>query len=435
MAAPPKRSAACAWAEAIGDTVWHEFTPLAARCNAVNLSQGFPGWAPPQFVIDAAQKAIAGECDDLAKSHQYAKPTGHPFLAEKLVELYTPLVKVKLQAENFQITTGASGGLWTTIHAFVEKDDEVILMTPYFDIYEGDVLSAGGKVVEVPILLEKSSTNSGENSWIKTSAEYKLDTNALRKAINQNTKAIILNSPHNPLGKVFSREELEEIAKIIKESGNDRLIVISDEVYEFMVFDGVKFERFCTLDGMWDRTVTISSGGKTFSTTGWKIGWVYGPVHLLKPVQNVHNLVAFSISTPLQIATAYSIQHALKNNYFETLSERYKEIRDIIVDALTKAGMRPTVPTSTFYVTCHIEHLFSKIPPEWNPETATITKMNLNKKDWNFCRWLTAVVGVAAIPCSAFYRENPPEGLIRIAFPKPKEQIEEAIKRILNHFT
>jgi len=240
---------------------------------------------------------------------------------------------------------------------------------------------------------------------------------------------LILNTPHNPSGKMFDRQELQQIADIVKT--NDRLVVVTDEVYEFLVYDGHKMERFCTIPGMWDKTINISSGGKFFSTTGWKIGWVYGKEELIQPIKNVNNFVCFSVAHPLQSATALMIERCLQpgSNYFEELTAKYTELRSFLFSTLEEVGLHPVKPQGTFFIDCDITNI--KLKPGQGTEK-TLTKQNLNSKDWNFCRWLTTEVGVAAIPCSAFYTGcKGPEQTIRFAFCKPMEALQEARKRLL----
>jgi len=296
---------------------------------------------------------------------------------------------------------------------------EAIVIAPYFDIYQGDILARGAKIVEVPLIMPEGA---------KSTKEYKLDLNKLREAVQKpEAKVLLLNSPHNPTGKMFSRQELEEIAEILMT--NKRLVVVTDEVYEFITFE--KMERICTIPGMWERTINISSGGKFFSTTGWKLGWVYGPEELIQSVKNVSNFVTFALPHPLQYATAIMIEHCLvpDSNYFEELKSNYFKLRDFLFETLEEIGLHPVKPEGSFFIICDISKI--ELQPGQGTQK-TITKQNLDMKDWNFCRWLTTDIGVAAIPCSAFYTGcRGPSQTIRFAFCKPMDQLQEARKRLL----
>lgn len=207
--------------------------------------------------------------------------------------------------------------------------------------------------------------------------------------------------------------------------------MVTDEVYEWITFDNVKMSRFCTLPGMWDRTITISSAGKTFSVTGWKIGWVYGPERLVNAVARCHQFVCFSVATPLQEAVAVALEEALRTNFFAQLRETYTKKRDFFMNVLSDVGLSPISPEGSFFILTDISKFNLK---EGQGQTQSITNMFLDRKDWNFCRWLTTECGVAAIPCSAFYlssdKEEPPTNVVRFAFCKTDEDLEEARKRL-----
>eukprot|EP01125_Pyxidicula_operculata_P017329 TRINITY_DN606_c0_g3_i2.p1 TRINITY_DN606_c0_g3~~TRINITY_DN606_c0_g3_i2.p1 ORF type:complete len:384 (+),score=100.35 TRINITY_DN606_c0_g3_i2:501-1652(+) len=371
---------------------------------------------PPQFVQDFLKETIPGPFSN----HQYCKPGGDPQLVTQLIKLYSPLVEKELTPLNFQVTVGATGGVWTAMQGLVNAGDEVIAFGPSFDIYEGSVSNRGAKFVQVPLILPAGA---------KSTKQYKVDFDRLKASITPKTKVLMINTPHNPTGKIFSREELLEISKIVLEHKN--IIVLCDEVYEWLIHDDNVHVRFCTLPGMWDRTITISSAGKTFSTTGWKIGWIYGPEYLLKPIALAHCYIAFSVATPLQIATAKSLEHAMKTNYFDTLKKEYTKRRDMMLVALEEAGLSPVKPEGTFFICCDISK-YNLQPGQGT--TKSVTNVNLHVKDWNFCRYLTTEIGVAAIPCSAFLPSN--EGnlldyMVRFAFAKPDEDLNKAKERLM----
>lgn len=251
----------------------------------------------------------------------------------------------------------------------------------------------------------------------------------LKAAITPKTKSIIINTPHNPTGKVFTHQELSEIANIVRE--NPRIIVITDEVYEWITYDNITLSRFCTLPGMWDRTLTVSSAGKTFSVTGWKIGWIYGPERLINAAARCHQFVCFSVATPLQEAVAVSFEHALANDFFNQLRQMYTKKRDFLLEVLKDVGLNPITPEGSFFILTDITKFNLK---EGQGQSPSLTNMCLDRKDWNFCRWLTTEVGVAAIPCSAFYltteTEKPPTNVVRFAFCKTEEDLRSAREKL-----
>jgi aspartate/methionine/tyrosine aminotransferase len=228
---------------------------------------------------------------------------------------------------------------------------------------------------------------------------------------------------------VFTKEELEDIADVVR--ANKRIVVITDEVYEWITYDGAKFARFCTLPGMWDRTLCISSAGKTFSVTGWKIGWIYGPENLVNAVARCHQFVCFSVATPLQEAIAVAFEQATEGNFFQELNEMYTRKRNFLMNVLSDAGLNPITPEGSFFILTDISKVNLK---EGQGQSGSLTNMFMDRKDWNFCRWLTTDFGVAAIPCSAFYltgtTEPVPTNVVRFAFCKSDEDLENARVRL-----
>mmetsp|Transcript_7499 Transcript_7499/g.22759 ORF Transcript_7499/g.22759 Transcript_7499/m.22759 type:complete len:305 (-) Transcript_7499:903-1817(-) len=239
-------------------SVWLEFSPLAKALDAINLGQGFPDWAPPDFVTQAAVTAF----QDPTKS-RYSTSRGHPRLLQALADHYAVSMERSLDPQkNFLVTVGASQGISLALQSFVDEGDEVVLVEPAFDLYLSNVSLAKGVPKFVPL-----RSKSGEP---ESSAELHLDPEELRKTLSEKSRLLILNSPHNPTGKMFTREEYQQIADVLKDF--PRCMVLSDEVYEHIVFDGREHIPFATIDDMFDRTVTLSSAGKTFSVTGWKTG-------------------------------------------------------------------------------------------------------------------------------------------------------------------
>ena len=267
--------------DSTGPTVWTEFGRIAQEYDPVNLGQGFPDWLPPKFAVDSLVEAVL---DSAQSPHQYTRPAGHPNLVNQLARRYSIHMKKEIDAfEEVAVTVGASQALYLSLQTLVEPGDEVVLFEPFFDLYVNQVKLAGGKPIFVPLRFVPYSDDD-ENDSIVSGGEWVLDRDELMKVVSPRTKAIILNSPHNPTGKIFSRREMEMIAESIELAGPD-CVVLSDEVYKYIVHAPPKeidsgdsplvpgHTHFASLPGMWDRTITISSAGKTFSATGWQVGW------------------------------------------------------------------------------------------------------------------------------------------------------------------
>lgn len=252
-------------------TVWAEFTPLANQHGAVNLGQGFPDWNPPAMAVQFAQAALAGP------HNQYARSGGHPDLVRVLANRYSPLIGREINPlTEVTVSVGATEAIFAITQALLNPGDEVILFQPAFDIYPAQVQMAGG----VAKFVKLSQPEHENGTWTVDLAE-------VEAAITEKTRLMILNTPHNPTGKVFTREELEGIADIVRR--HPQLTVISDEVYESLVFDGKEHCRLASLPDMWERVLTVSSAGKTFTITGWKVGWVIGARGSFKPSCSLTN--------------------------------------------------------------------------------------------------------------------------------------------------
>ena len=394
-------------------SVWLEFSPMAQHFKSVNLGQGFPNWAPPQFVQDFARTSVdGGHCS------AYARSAGHPKLIKVLAEQYEKQLNHKIIPEKeILVTVGASEALFLAIMSFVDVADEVIVIEPGFDLYYGALKMAQANIKTV------SLTDELEMDWAK-----------LESLLNDNTKMLILNTPHNPSGKVFSKDELEKISKLLDKA--PECIILSDEVYEHLVYDENKHISIASLPNMFDRTITVSSAGKTFSTTGWKVGWTIGPEHLIKRLQLCQQWVVFSVSNPHQEAIADSLVYANENNFYEELKQDYLEKRDLLFNGLKDLGLNPILPQGSFFILCDISkfNLKNKTDDVFKLDsegTIHIDHTTLKLHDYNFCRALTMDYGVAAIPTSAFYlnkEEN--QKWVRFAFCKDEKTIKVALKSL-----
>lgn len=365
-----------------GTTIFTEISSLATKYGAVNLGQGFPDFDGPDFVKEAAIAAIR------AGHGQYARMTGIPALHVALSEKYRRDWDLDYAAETeFTVTSGATETIFAAIQGICDVGDEVILFEPYYDSYRASVCMAGA----TPRVVKLHAPH------------WTFDPSELRAAFSARTRAIVVNTPHNPTGKVFSRAELECIAALCREHD---AICISDEVYEHLVFDG-KHIPIATLPGMRERTITISSLGKTFSLTGWKIGWAAAPPALTASVRAAHQFITFATATPLQHGAVAALQTG--PDYYASLLTMYRSKRDFLADALVDIGFEVAAPAGTYFIMAGIA--------KWSDD------------DLGFCRDLIANVGVAAIPPSVFY-ERPERGFVRFAFCKQESTLVEAVSRL-----
>ena len=411
-------------------TVWHEFSPLAVQHNAVNLGQGFPDWDPPAFVQQAMQQAVDPSFGRHA--NQYARSAAHLPLAVVLAEEYNQkLGRTDIVPETHVATAvGCTNALYCALQGMIGPGDEVILLEPAFDIYSSQVQMAGGTPVFVP-LRPSGDITMGASDY------FQLNLNELEQAITDQTKAFILNTPHNPTGKIFSKTELEGIAAIFQKFPH--ITVISDEVYEHIVFDSNKEPHISMASILWDQTLTLSSAGKTFSCTGWKVGWAVGPPHLVKAVTAVQQWVTFSAPTPNQDAIAQALVMARQPyegfaTFYDYLANDYKKKQELLIDALKAAGMTPIVPAGGFFIMADTSSIEFPYPTDVETPAMPASPM---PRDWALSRWMTETVGVTAIPPCAFYGKETlhlAHNLLRFAYCKNEQTLKEAHRRFEDYF-
>lgn len=368
-----------------GTTVFAEFSALAREHDAINLGQGFPNFDGPDFVREAAIEAIR------AGHGQYAPMPGIPELDKAIAARFERDSGLSVDPKSeVTVTTGCTEALAAAFLGLVNPGDEVILFEPYYDSYPALCALAGAASRTVRL----------------APPEFALDEAALRAAFSSRTRAVLLNTPHNPTGKVFTREELSLIAGLCREHD---AIVITDEVYERLVFEG-EHVSMASLPGMRERTVTLSSLGKTYSLTGWKIGWAIAPPELSRGLRRAHQFITFSSATPLQHGAVAALR--APDSYYEQLLADYRKRRDFLVDGLRDVGFTVFPPAGTYFVLA--DHTAFGFPD-----------------DVTFCRHLTKDIGVAAIPPSSFY-DDPASGknLVRFAFCKDVDTLREAIERL-----
>ncbi|CAE6498691.1 unnamed protein product [Rhizoctonia solani] len=402
---------------AMAQDVWSIYNAANLPADCINLGQGYMNFSPPQWIKDAADTALATTI-----ANHYSHPKGRVRLREAIRDHYSPEFtnlgrSLDIESE-ILVTSGANEGQYSMFTAFLNPGDEVIMFEPFFDQYLPSVTFNAGVPVYVPLHPPKGDSDK------PTSGEWTIDFDELRRSITPKTKMIIVNTPHNPVGKVFTRSELEKIAALAEEFN---LIVMSDEVYDCLVFDDKEHVRIATLPGMWDRTVTVGSAGKSFAATGWRIGWLIGPPALIGPTLAATTRIVFCTNSPLQEAAAAGLEQANKRNFFETQRKEYKSRRDVLLSAFDRLGLRYTVPEGSYFVLVDISKL--KIPDEYNYPAS----LDGRGKDFKASWFIAQELGVSTIPVSEFYCEEHREigeAYIRFAFCKDEETLKLAGERL-----
>jgi len=368
-----------------GETIFAEMSALAVRTGAINLGQGFPDTDGPPEIAEAAIAAIR------AGHNQYPPGIGIPTLRTAIAAHQQRFYGIEVDPDTeVLVTAGATEGLAAAILALCEIGDEVVCFEPYYDAYAADVALAGATRRVVTLR---------PPTWAYDPAE-------LEAAIGPRTRLLLLNSPHNPTGKVFGPDELAHIARLAVEHD---LLVVTDEVYEHLVFDG-RHVPLASLPGLWDRTLTISSAGKTFSFTGWKIGWVVGPAPLVAAVRTVKQFLTYVNGAPFQHAIAEGL--GLPDERYAALADDLRAKRDLLCAGLDAAGFAVFRPAGTYFVNVDVRPLGTA-------------------DGHRFCLELPDRCGVVAVPDVVFY-DHPEEGrhLVRFTFCKRREVLEEAVRRL-----
>jgi N-succinyldiaminopimelate aminotransferase len=372
--------------QGFGTTIFAEMSALAIETGSINLGQGFPDTDGPSEVLEAAVAAIRNG------QNQYPPGPGTPELRRAIVDHQQRFYGLTYDPDTeVLVTAGATEAIAASLLALLETGDEVIAFEPFYDSYAACIAMSGA--IRRPITLRPPT--------------FAPDLEALKDAINPRTRAILLNTPHNPTGAVFSTEELREIARLAV--AHD-LLVISDEVYEHLTYDDTPHLPIALYPGMRERTVTISSGGKTFDTTGWKIGWVVASPALVSAVRTAKQFLTYVGGAPFQPAIAAGLR--LPDAYFDDLRARRQDQRDRLLRGLADAGLEAFTPKGTYFITADIR--------------------SIGETDgYAFCRSLPERCGVVAIPCEVFY-DNKAEGrsLVRFAFCKRTELLDEAAARL-----
>jgi N-succinyldiaminopimelate aminotransferase len=371
-----------------GTTIFSEINQLAQKHNAVNLGQGKPDFdGHPEMIRVASDAMLQGE------ANQYAPGMGVPALRQQVVNHAKRFYDLDVDvASEVMITVGASEGVFAAIMGTVNQGDEVILLEPYFDTYLPAIEWAGGTPVYVPMY----------------PPEWRFDADELRKAFSEKTAAIIINTPHNPTGRVFDSEELALIAELCREFD---AVCIADEVYEHLTYDDNQHTPIATLPNMYERTITVSSAAKTFSVTGWKVGWAYGHADLITGLWRVRQNVSFAVNHAGQFGVAHAL--GFSNDYYQDFRTMYDGKRQILLQALQDAGLKASQPEGTFYIMADFSDVF-------------------DGDDVAFTKHLIEQVGVACIPPSAFFspaHKHLAHNHVRFSYCKNDAVLQEAAER------
>ena len=372
-----------------GTTIFTEVNTLAQQYNALNLGQGKPDFDAPQDVImQLVHAAQSGQ------HNQYAPGPGTASLRQAVVDHAARFYNLDINpVGGVVVTSGATEGILSAILGLVDPGDEVVVIEPYYDSYVPDIIMANAVPVYVPL---------HPPAWT-------FDADELRSAFTRKTRALMLNTPQNPTGRVFTHQELMLIAELCIEHD---VTVIADEVYEHLLFAPAEHIPIATLPGMFERTVTVSSGGKLFSATGWKVGWVYGPPDLVEGVARAHQFVTFAVHHPSQEAIAYALN--LPGTYYETFKAMYETKRQLMMSALDSGGLKYCAPQGTYFMLADYSQVFNGTPME-------------------FTHYLVKEVGVACIPPESFYSQehrNIGHGYVRFAFCKSDDILRQVKDRL-----
>ncbi|AMD19286.1 HBR385Cp [Eremothecium sinecaudum] len=389
--------------------------PKNANREIINLGQGYFTHPSPDFVIEEAKKAL-----DVQPLNQYAPPRGTPNLVKALTDFYSPIYGRQLGPENVQVTTGANEGILSCLVGLLNAGDEVILIEPFFDQYVWNIIMVGGVVRYVPMHQPKDISNR-----VTEGPEWQIDYEKLAATITDKTKAIILNNPHNPLAKVFTREELLKIGNLCVENN---VYIIADEVYENLYY-GDSFTKIATLSPeIGQLTLSVGSAGKLFAVTGWRVGWVISEnPGLLDLVNRAHTRICFCSPTPLQEACAKSLQVALHSDYTKVMRKDYITKAKILTDALDDIGVTYTRPEGAYFIMADFSKF--KIPEDFKFPLEFQNKA----LDYKLVYWLLNEIGIVFIPCSASYSAEHCDSnisLLRLAFCKDDAALHRAANRL-----
>ncbi|VVT58352.1 uncharacterized protein SAPINGB_P006163 [Magnusiomyces paraingens] len=401
--------------------VWSLINETAASVEresgqkVVNLGQGFFSYSPPDFAIQAAKESL-----DVAALNQYAPTRGLLNLRKAIADAYTPFFDRKLDPETeIVVTAGANEGMFAAFTGFLNQDDEVIVFEPFFDQYISNIQLPGGIVKYVPLHPPVDGSTR-----VASASDWTIDFEELEKTITPRTKMIVINSPQNPTGKVFSREELTKIGELAVKYN---FIILSDEVYDRLYY--TEFVRIATLSPAISRlTLTVGSAGKTFSATGWRVGWLIGHPELIKYVAAAHTRITFTVNTPLSNAVAKALEASQSNGYYEEQVASFRRKYSILTSVFDEIGLPYTVAEGGYFLLVNFAKV--KLPEDYFfPDDVTVGRA----KDFRLAYWLIKEFGVVAIPPTEFYTvENAhlAEDYLRFAVCKDDWMLEAAVEKL-----
>jgi N-succinyldiaminopimelate aminotransferase len=370
-------------------TIFTVMSALAAEHGAINLGQGFPDEDGPLAIREAAARAL------IEGPNQYAPTRGLPQLRRAICEHARRFYGLSFDPDaNVVVTSGGTEALTASIMALAGQGGEVVLIEPAYDSYRPIAEAVGAKVKTVKL----------------APPDWRLDALALGEAVTPNTRVLMLNTPLNPVGRAFTRAELEGVAQVLARSN---AVAVCDEVYEHLIFDGREHIPLITLPGMAERVVRVGSAGKMFSLTGWKIGWVTGAKPLIGVIAKAHQFITFTSSPALQLGIAHALAHEM--DFTLNLTKSLQANRDLLAERLSRIGFEVLPCEGSYFLTAGIRGL-------------------TNENDRRFCERLVREAGVALIPLSVFFSGGTPDHLVRFAFCKKRELLEEALARLEKHF-
>jgi aminotransferase len=366
------------------DSVIRRMTRIANRYNAVNLSQGFPDFDPPQALKDALKKVAGGSV------HQYAVTWGASNFREALARKQSKFMGIPIDPETqIAVTCGSTEAMIAAVLTVTNPGDKVVVFSPFYENYAADAILSGAEPVYVPL----------------HPPLFTFDMDELEAAFKQRPKALILCNPSNPTGKVFTREELQQIAELAIRYD---VFVITDEVYEHIVYKPYEHIYFASLPGVADRTISCSSLSKTYSITGWRLGYIIAPEYIIEGVRKVHDFLTVGAAAPLQEAAVTALQFG--DEYYAGLQKQYSEKRELFLNGLAQLGLPHVVPQGAYYV------------------MADVSEFGVTD-DLKFCEWLASEIGVAAVPGSSFFKSDV-HHFIRFHFAKNNSTLAEALERL-----
>lgn len=368
------------------ESVIREMTRMAMQYEAINLSQGFPDFDPPMELKEAAARAI------MDGNNQYSPTWGYPALRQKLAELYTEQLGWTVDpVQNVTVTCGVTEAINSAMLAMLNPGEEIIIIEPAHENFIPSAIFAGAKPVAVPLELP----------------DYRLDAERLNAAVSPRTKAVLLNTPHNPTGRVFDAQELAGLTEVVL---RHNLVLITDEIYDHILYDGRQHVSPGSLEPLRDQTITVSGMSKTFAITGWRLGFVIAPTHLSAAVRPVHDFLTVCAPTPLQVAAVTAMN--LPQSYYDGMSADYHRRRDMMMGILEEMSFTAPLPEGSYYVLAD----YSQAPfPEaaWDSTT--------------FAKWMVREIGIAVVPGTVFYSvPGYGEHSVRFAFPKRFETLDAA---------